>query len=187
MAILRLLSEEVFDYSAEQMTSAKTKNLKGTMCHEFAAIFKLCTEVLSTANQPSLIKATLETMLRFLNWIPVGYVFEPPIIDMLRGKFLEIPEFRNIALKCLTEIGSLTTGNVQYDEKLVQMFCDTMTTVSNILPLTADLKKIYPNSNARDQEFVQNLALFLCGFFSTHLNVSITTKHTRIDDVADSK
>ena len=172
MAILRLLSEEVFDYSADQMTSLKTKNLKSSMCQEFASIFKICTEVLSTANQPSLVKATLETLLRFLNWIPVGYVFEPPIIEMLRGRFLEMPEFRNIALKCLTEIGSLSTGSYPFDEKLVQMFCETLTTVSKILPLSTDLKKIYPASNSRDQEFVQNLALFLCGFFSTHLNVS---------------
>jgi exportin-1 len=72
MAILRLLSEEVFDFSAEQMTQAKIKNLKTTMCQEFSSIFQLCSEVLSQAEQPSLAKATLETLLRFLNWIPLG-------------------------------------------------------------------------------------------------------------------
>src|ERR1700761_9274949 len=66
MTILRLLSEEVFDFSAEQMTSTKTKNLKNSMSTEFAAIFSLCQEILTTADQPSLIKATLETLLRFL-------------------------------------------------------------------------------------------------------------------------
>src|SRR6266699_1626816 len=38
MIILRLLSEEVFDYSADQMTSTKTRNLKTTMCAEFSQI-----------------------------------------------------------------------------------------------------------------------------------------------------
>ncbi|KAK8093828.1 hypothetical protein PG997_000513 [Apiospora hydei] len=78
MIILRLLSEEVFDYSADQMTSAKTRNLKTTMCNEFSQIFQLCQEILTTANQPTLIKATLETLLRFCNWIPLGYIFETP-------------------------------------------------------------------------------------------------------------
>ena len=32
MVILKLLSEEIFDFSAEQMTQAKTKNLKNQMC-----------------------------------------------------------------------------------------------------------------------------------------------------------
>lgn len=174
MAILRLLSEEVFDYSADQMTSAKTKNLKQVMCNEFSAIFQLCSEILNTANQASLIKATLETLLRFLNWIPLGYVFETPIIDTLRSRFLEIPEFRNITLKCLTEIGGLQIGaQFSYDDKLTQMFTEVLTVVSKIIPLSVNLKDTYKRSNSRDQEFVQNLALFLCNFFGVHLNVSI--------------
>ena len=172
MAILRLLSEEVFDYSAEQMTSTKAKNLKSTMCNEFAAIFQLCEEILKTANQASLIKATLETLLRFLNWIPLGYVFEKDIIDTLRTRFLEHPEFRNITMKNLTEIASLQMGpNFSYDETLVRMFTETLTTIARILPISTSLKEVYPKSNGTDQEFVQNLALFLCAFFSTHLNL----------------
>ena len=172
MAILRLLSEEVFDYSAEQMTSSKTKNLKTTMCTEFSAIFKLCSEVLNDANQASLIKATLETLLRFLNWIPLGYIFETPIIDTLRNRFLDTPDFRNITLKCLTEIGGLQIGpQYSYDEKLVEMFTGVLSTISSIIPLTIDLKGTYSSSNSRDQEFVQNLALFLCNFFSMHLTL----------------
>ena len=83
MVILRLLSEEIFDYSAEQMTQAKTKNLKNQLGDEFSEIFKLCCEILEEAQKSSLIKATLETLLRFLNWIPLGYIFETSIIDLL--------------------------------------------------------------------------------------------------------
>jgi exportin-1 len=36
MIILKLMSEEIFDYSAEQMTTTKTRNLKNQMCQEFA-------------------------------------------------------------------------------------------------------------------------------------------------------
>lgn len=86
MAILRLLSEEIFDYSAEQMTQVKTKNLKNQMCGEFSEVFQLCSEVLEKAQKPSLIKATLETMLKFLNWIPLGYIFETNVIDHLIGR-----------------------------------------------------------------------------------------------------
>ncbi|OCK83625.1 hypothetical protein K432DRAFT_423212 [Lepidopterella palustris CBS 459.81] len=175
MAILRLLSEEVFDYSADQMTSTKTKELKQSMCDEFTSIYQLCSEVLRTATQASLIKATLETLLRFLNWIPLGYIFETPpsgvsLIETLRSRFLDVPDFRNITLKCLTEIASLHT-EPSYNEKLVQMFTETLTAISKIIPLSLDLKATYASSNSRDQEFVQNLALFLCNFFTMHLNV----------------
>lgn len=175
MIILRLLSEEVFDYSAEQMTSTKTRNLKQTMCAEFSQIFTLCQEVLNSANQPSLIKATLETLLRFCNWIPLGYIFETPLIETLRTRFLSVPEFRNVTLQCLTEIGGLQTGGPgqpnSYDEQLVKMFTEVLTTIADIIPVSLDLKATYPSSNSKDQEFVQNLALFLCNFFGMHLNV----------------
>jgi exportin-1 len=86
MVILRLLSEEVFDYSADQMTQTKIKHLKNQMCGEFSEIFKLCSEVLEEAQKSSLIKATLETLLRFLNWIPLGFIFETTIIDQLLNR-----------------------------------------------------------------------------------------------------
>lgn len=174
MIILRLLSEEVFDYSAEQMTSTKTRSLKTTMCNEFSQIFQLCQEILNTATQPSLVLATLETLLRFCNWIPLGYIFETPLISLLRTRFLEVPEFRNVTLQCLTEIGGLQTGGPagnNYDEQLVKMFTEVLTTISTIIPIQMDLKTTYPQSNSRDQQFVQNLALFLTNFFSMHLNL----------------
>lgn len=173
MAILRLLSEEVFDYSQDQMTSTKTKELKQTMAEEFTAIYQLCSEILTTASQATLIKATLETLLRFLNWIPLGFIFETPpsgmsLIETLRSRFLEVPEFRNITLKCLTEIAGLHV-DAAYNDKLVAMFTETLTAISKIIPLSVDLKTIYASSNGKDQEFVQNLALFLTSFFTMHL------------------
>jgi len=35
-------SEEIFDFSSGQMTQAKAKHLKDTMCNEFTKIFQLC-------------------------------------------------------------------------------------------------------------------------------------------------
>ena len=91
MVILKLLSEEIFDFSADQMTTVKIKNLKNQMCGEFSEIFKLCQEVLQDANKASLIKAALETFLRFLNWIPLGFIFETTIIDLLLNRVRRTP------------------------------------------------------------------------------------------------
>ncbi|KAL1923674.1 uncharacterized protein VTP21DRAFT_8654 [Calcarisporiella thermophila] len=170
LAILKLLSEEIFDFSAEQMTQAKSKNLKSTMCGEFSEIFQLCIEVLEKAQKPSLIQATLETLLRFLNWIPLGYIFETNIIENLRDRFLEVPQFRNVTLKCLTEIGALTVGE-EYDEKFIKMFSLVMASVQSIIPMNADIAVAYENSSNEDQEFVQNLALFFASFLGAHLKL----------------
>jgi Exportin 1-like protein len=47
-------------------------NRSSARSRENSEVFQLCHEVLDKANKPSLIKATLETLLRFLNWIPLG-------------------------------------------------------------------------------------------------------------------
>jgi len=83
MVILRLLSEEIFDYSADQMTQEKAKKLKASLENQFSDIFQICSEVLEKAHRASLIKATLEALLRFMTWIPLRYIFETPLIDML--------------------------------------------------------------------------------------------------------
>jgi len=60
MAILKLLSEEVFDFSSGQMTQTKAKHLKDTMCSEFSQIFQLCQFVM------------VSLLFRFTNCMCIG-------------------------------------------------------------------------------------------------------------------
>lgn len=165
-------SEEIFDFSAEQLTSAKAKNLKNQLCGEFSKIFELCNEVLQKANKESLILVTLQTLLRFLNWVPLGYIFETDLISMLRQRFLEVQMFRNVTIKCLTEIGSLAVPDA-YQSKLVNLYMGTIEGINNIIPISPDLNlaRAYENGSDEEQEFVQNLALFLTSFFTEHLEL----------------
>lgn len=175
------------------MTQTKIKNLKNQMCGEFSEIFKLCSEVLEQAQKVSLIKATLETLLRFLNWIPLGYIFETTIIDLLlnrvsniaytsayakltRVQFLEAPEFRNVTLKCLAEIAALNVGP-EYDPKFVILFAMVMTSVNRMIPPSTNIAQAYANAGDAGQELVLNLALFLANFLSTHLRVVETEQN----------
>lgn len=41
MTILKLLSEEIFDFSKDQLTEQKTKTLKESLNHEFTQIFQV--------------------------------------------------------------------------------------------------------------------------------------------------
>jgi exportin-1 len=48
-------------------------------------------------------------------------------------QFLDPPEFRNITLKCLSEIGGLDISN-DYNVKFVNMFAGVMTSVNRMIP-----------------------------------------------------
>lgn len=172
MVILKLLSEELFDFSSGQITQTKAKHLKDTMCNEFSAIFHLCQFVLENSQNPFLVSATLETLLKFLNWIPLGYIFSTKLINTLIFKFLTVPMFRDVTLKCLTEIASVTgTGN-NYDSMFVNLFTQTMRQLEIILPLPTDIRSAYACGQDQEQNFIQNLALFLCTFLKEHGNLA---------------
>ncbi|RHY69704.1 hypothetical protein DYB38_010760, partial [Aphanomyces astaci] len=83
MLILKLLSEEIFDFSKDQMTEKKTKALKESLNHEFVQIFRLCEFVLDKSTHIPLLTITLQTLLRFLSWIPLGFIFETNLVETL--------------------------------------------------------------------------------------------------------
>ncbi|KAK7204456.1 CRM1 C terminal-domain-containing protein [Myxozyma melibiosi] len=169
MTILRLLSEEVFDFSADQMTQKKAAKLKKEMCEKFSEIHNLCYEVLESATSSSLVIATLQSLLRYLYWVPFGYIFETGIIELLLSRFLVVDEYRNLALKCLTEISGLEAP--QYDQQFLTLFLRTMETINTYLPLSTDFKEWYDVAGTRDQELLQNLAIFLTAFLTHHLKL----------------
>uniref|UniRef100_T1DC64 Exportin-1 n=1 Tax=Cupiennius salei TaxID=6928 RepID=T1DC64_CUPSA len=166
MVILKLLSEEVFDFSSGQMTQAKAKHLKDTMCNEFSQIFQLCDYVMETSQNALLVHATLETLLRFLNWIPLGYIFETKLISTLIYKFFNVPLFRNVTLKCLTEIAGVSAEN--YNEMFLILFTQTMAQLEQMLPPATNIKEAYANGQDDEQKFIQNLSLFLCTILKEH-------------------
>lgn len=166
MVILKLLSEEVFVFSTGQITQTKAKHLKDSMCAEFGQIYGLCQTVLETSQNAALVEVTLGTLLRFLNWVPLGYIFETNLINTLIFKFLNVPMFRNVTLNCLMEIGGVQASN--YDDKFVALFVQSMEQLEIMLPLTTNIREAYAGGRDQEQEFIQNLAMFLCTFLKEH-------------------
>jgi len=169
MLILKLLSEEVFDFSRDQMVTEKVKKMKESLNGEFSAIYHLCDFVLEHSQRPSLLKVTLQTLQRFLTWIPLGFIFQTKLIDILLNKFFPEPMFRNEALDCLTEIGSLSDLEPQYDTLFCQMFASFLTRLNEIFTPETDLAPAYAKGSENDRLFLQKLSLFLSGFVKAHL------------------
>jgi len=169
MQILKLLSEEVFDYSRDQMVTEKVKRLKETLNGEFAQIYALCEYVLQHSQRPSLLKVTLQTLQRFLTWIPLGFIFQTKIIDVLVGKFFPAQVFRNEALDCMTEIATLTDIEPQYHAIFRTFFITFLARLADIFSPETDLQPAYEKGSETDRLFIQKLALFLSGFFKAHL------------------
>mmetsp|Transcript_51449 Transcript_51449/g.57458 ORF Transcript_51449/g.57458 Transcript_51449/m.57458 type:complete len:1095 (-) Transcript_51449:368-3652(-) len=171
MQILRLLSEEVFDFSRDQMVTEKVKRMKESLNGEFSQIFHLCQFVLEHSQKPSLLRVTLKTLQRFLTWIPLGFIFQTNLIQVLLDKFFPEPVFRNDALDCLTEIGTLQDLEPQYDPLFRHLFTTFLQKLRDVFVQEMDLRQPFKDGSEEDCFFIQKLALFLSGFFKAHLRV----------------
>ncbi|GLE00729.1 hypothetical protein PINS_up009517 [Pythium insidiosum] len=167
MTILKLLSEEIFDFSKDQLTEQKTKTLKESLNHEFAQIFQLCEFVLAQSTHVPLLSITLQTLLRFLSWIPLGFIFETDLVQVLVTKFLAAGVFRDDTLSCLSEIAQLREVPRQYDGVYVQMYMGVLNEIGKLLPPGASFQPFYD----QDEVFVQRLSIFFTSFFRNHIDV----------------
>ncbi len=90
------------------MTTSKVLEMKQNLNGEFTLIYTLCDYILANSQDVNLLNTTLRTLLRFLHWIPVGFIFETKLMPTLALKFFPVTQFQNDTLQCLAEIGALT-------------------------------------------------------------------------------
>ena len=175
MRILRLLSEEVFDFARGELTSAKTRDLKASLNTQFGEVHSLCMFALSAggadaaaaaAAQPALVRATLDTLHAYLSWVPLAYVFESDVVAALVRLF-PAPAFRSPALRCLGEVAALAVGP-EHDPAFVSLLSVFMAALAPLIPPGTDVAAAYAAGSDEDKEFVLNLTLFLTTFLRAH-------------------
>jgi exportin-1 len=169
MTILRLLSEEVFDFSKNELTAAKTKELKSSFNEQFAQVHQLCLLVLNASAKPDLVRTTLATLNAFLSWVPLGYIFESNLVETLLRLFPQ-PAYRNPALQCLAEVAALQVGPA-HDAAFASLYGVFMSQLAPLLPPGTNIPQAYTAGSDEDQAFVQNLAMFFTSFFRAHISV----------------
>jgi exportin-1 len=67
----------------------------------------------------------------------------------------------------------------EYFPHLVTLFNRVMVDLAQILPPNTDIAAAYENGSDDDQAFVQNLALFLTGFFKVSTVADISPEPSR--------
>nr|GLL19917.1 protein EXPORTIN 1A isoform X1 [Ipomoea trifida] len=122
---------------------------------EFQLIHELCLYVLSASQRTELIRATLATLHAFLSWIPLGYIFESPLLETLL-KFFPVHAYRNLTLQCLTEVAALSFGDF-YNMQYVKMYTIFMAQLQTILPSNTNIPEAYAQGTNEDQSHIRVL------------------------------
>eukprot|EP01054_Gregarina_sp_Poly1_P001381 Gregarina_sp_Poly_1__1380@NODE_1342_length_4337_cov_90_491101_g901_i0_p1_GENE_NODE_1342_length_4337_cov_90_491101_g901_i0NODE_1342_length_4337_cov_90_491101_g901_i0_p1_ORF_typecomplete_len1071_score144_73CRM1_C/PF08767_11/2_8e02CRM1_C/PF08767_11/3_3e64Xpo1/PF08389_12/2e31Xpo1/PF08389_12/2_3e03Xpo1/PF08389_12/5_9e03Xpo1/PF08389_12/4_9e02Xpo1/PF08389_12/4_5e03CRM1_repeat_2/PF18784_1/2_5e21CRM1_repeat_3/PF18787_1/3_9e20CRM1_repeat/PF18777_1/1_1e07IBN_N/PF03810_19/5_5e07IBN_N/PF03810_19/1_3e03Protea len=110
LQILNLLSEDILDFGAEEMTSRKCQELSSRLKSEFILIFDLCIFVLSKYHEdpksvtPSLIQTALVCLSCFIRWNPPNHIFLVDLPNVLMDHFWDPVEYRVNCVKCMGEV-----------------------------------------------------------------------------------
>eukprot|EP01029_Cantina_marsupialis_P023581 TRINITY_DN590987_c0_g1_i1.p1 TRINITY_DN590987_c0_g1~~TRINITY_DN590987_c0_g1_i1.p1 ORF type:complete len:1054 (-),score=329.14 TRINITY_DN590987_c0_g1_i1:193-3354(-) len=170
MDILKLLSEDIFDFAEEDLVSKRKEMMSSGLNEEFGKIFELCEMIFNNSTRIPLIQVTLEAFERFITWIPVGYIFQTDLLPQLVTKFFEVSQFRNGVMKCLREVASLEITSDLNDT--VKVFFRTfMEQLCEILPLDVDIAEAFKTGDDNARVFINELAQFFHNILSRNLEL----------------
>jgi exportin-1 len=166
--LLRVLSDEVFSFQRD-ITSEKARRLREQMNREFSSIFILIQRILEAASQgtvpvtKTLISATLETLLKFIAWMPPSYVYQTNLCPNLI-RYVDT-SFSTLAIACITEIvdmpvpaESIELAGGRIRESFVSV-CSFLSKYFEKYKGTS-IKKSYTYLSEEEKGFVRQIALF---------------------------
>ena len=71
---------------------------------------------------------------------------------LLVYRFLDVPEFQNVTLKCLTVIADISKESTRdYHREYVELFRSTIEQLKKIIPVDYDLRKAYATGQDAQQ------------------------------------
>jgi exportin-1 len=188
MTILCMLSEDIFDFGSNTMTSRRVEILKSTLSEQFPHVQQLCELVLTQYLQspsgtvkPSLVNAALSTMSHYLKWVPPATLFNSNFVDTVIAKFWDPLAFRIETVKCLTEALSVPVSSEDpsqlaiasmYQERLCRWIQATGEKMNN-LPRAIIIERKAPSSSERlfYETFFNQISLMFFGLIKANMNV----------------
>ncbi|KAF4664086.1 Exportin-1 [Perkinsus olseni] len=184
LKILQMLSEEVFDFGPETMTSSRVLKMKQTMSAQFACIFDLCMFLFKSyvadksSVREALIKTTLNTLSHFLKWIPLGYVFETDLLPTLLGHFWDPLCFRIECARCLNEVACLKIGDDpdsgKYEPTLLQCFAAVVNKLHSIpVEVFQNFEGLRGHNRVFWEVFMNQLSLLLTNFIRCNMKAVV--------------
>lgn len=129
--------------------------------------------------------ACLEALHSYLTWIPLAYVFFTELIDIILH-FVDLPQYREIATKCLTEVVALKISPEEYSqdeyrkmiERVLFLFEKFLGKIEMAISCSTSfvlerekLSKQSRNQTENFDNFCKTLTNFFTSFFLTHKSI----------------
>ena len=170
--------------------------LKQSMYAQFSCVYDLCYWLLGQAVQgtisekrsAALVKACLRTLQVYLSWIPLEYIFQKDLIENLIKYFISPVPSRNEAIKCFTEIASLTFEECAEGdrnackERLCMYYCNFISKISETTKgrsLHDEFNAVFRSkSQAGFENFARQVALAISAVLKNNMDLIETATNS---------
>ena len=171
MNILRLLSEEVFDFSRGELTQAKITELKNALNTDFPHHPRAVrVRAARTRRKPELDAADAADAARVPELDPARVHLREHAAGHAAAAVARARSSGTSRFSAWAEIGGLAV-EPKYDQHFVKLYVSVITQLQQILPRSVKIAEAYANGSDEEQAYIQNLAIFLTQFFKQHITL----------------
>ena len=175
LTILRLMAEEMLDFSSGDMTHRRIQYLRDSLSGEINQILEFVISVLTNGDiqSQSLQNKALRCLLQYLNWISPQHIATSNLLELLAGRYLDMDSTRSSALRCLTELVNLNLAKTGENRDLFTKLMSSFETavekvISTVSTLSTDLGSNYLSLPLTDQDFLREITLFLTSYMTRY-------------------
>ncbi|EDO17939.1 hypothetical protein Kpol_1010p55 [Vanderwaltozyma polyspora DSM 70294] len=171
LTILRLLAEEIFEFSSEAMTQKKADLMNRSILNEIVTIFNFSLSTLVSPPSSTTISIAIDCLIKYIPFTPNNLIIESNVIDIMIDRYLVPKTYRSLTLRCITEaVQSLAKGDdLLLKQKLASQFENILRQVTaDIFERSSDLAHIFLGGSNEDQEYFRDFTIFITSFLSDY-------------------
>jgi exportin-1 len=169
MLIFKLLSDEVSDFSKNEMIQVEIEQLKTYLSAEFGRIQDFCYFVMSTSRKNSLLKVTMKAFSSCVYCVSTLSILNSRLVYILQQLVTDIA-ICNYSLSCLNEICTLKVED-GLETNFLELYRSFLALLFSNFSLSIDIQMVYLNGSQEDQTFFQELTFFISTLFKVHIHV----------------
>lgn len=162
LKIFSMLSQQVFDFGSQEMTSTRISQVSAALNEVAPQIFELIEQVLTGTEDPDVIKTALNAFRYIVKWLDSHYIFETQLLEALCNSFLTNQSYQSYVLSIIGEISSK-----DLPEKYKKVFPQVFDLIISALQQTITEGNIEEFSRT-NTETVKSIIFTLSSFLTTY-------------------
>lgn len=168
MHIIKLIIEDVYEFSESQIQSDRVSVLKNDLKQHFGQLFSLCSAILTHTTRQSLLSRTFLVLLSLLTQVDnESMKFDPSLVQIIL-RFVIVDGLRCDAIDCLYEVLTSPRSSA-YPALVLNIFSEMGSVLSKLFPNTSiDLSSLSFTPSAEVQSFINALTRLLAQSLPLH-------------------